>query len=190
MRYSLCALALVLTLTPGLSSAQKKSPAEIPESLVKACLERCGEESTSCSRRVREAEKKTKEGKVKSRRRRPGLRWCGCAYVRCKLMCRSYAWFDHFMCTASSRPRPLLVPQSPERSCKRDRDCTLMPTRSPCGCLQCGVFWRRAVNKKALRALRSKWAKRKCAKRACPTCDSWALGKSAFCNNGQCSVRP
>jgi hypothetical protein len=191
MRYGPCALALALILTPELSSARKKSTGKIPESLVNACLERCEEASRSCGQRAREGEEgQGQKGKGRRARGRRGLRTCGCAYVRCKLMCRSHAWFDAFICTASSRPSPPPAPRSKDRDCRRDRDCTLVSRTAPCSCPRCGVYWRLPVNRKTLRAWRSEWARRRCAARVCPPCASWALGESAYCDDGQCRVRP
>jgi hypothetical protein len=181
-------LTLPLLAAPVTTRAQKAGPARPPESLVRACLARCQEESTRCNRDAREAHKTSKtSGRAKPRGR--GLRQCGCAFLGCKQMCRRYA-LGYFRCSGSTRPRPPPRPNTRENACKRDRDCVLTQFRSPCSCAPCGVSWLRAVNKKTLHEWKSSWARRRCAARRCPPCDRWVIGSGAHCLDGRCRVQP
>ena len=126
-------LITVLLAASAEARAQKGEPTSPPESLVKACLATCQAESARCSRDAREAGKQpaSKSARGRLKPRSPGLRWCGCAYVGCKLSCRRHAQ-GSFFCGGGSMLRAPFVAKGADNSCKKDRDCALMPKSAPC----------------------------------------------------------
>ncbi|MBW2731944.1 MAG: hypothetical protein JRH20_06090 [Deltaproteobacteria bacterium] len=168
---------LMLLATPQLAAARAKRVSMPPKEIVKGCLSQCRQASQRCG----------SEGQGRGVKRR-GLRRCGCAYVRCKQLCRRYGAFD-FACTASSRPRPhSLMPRSDEQRCKTNKDCGFRPP-DPCSCKPCGLRWRQVSNQAALRVLRKKYLNMRCPKRRCKSCARHQLGRHAYCSaSGYCHV--
>lgn len=89
-------------------------------------------------------------------------------------------------------PERPVIPRSKERACKKNKDCELRPP-SACGCPNCGIQWRSAVNRKTAARLRKINANRSCPKKKCRACrhpESRLIGSGAACRKGQCVVIP
>jgi len=89
--------------------------------------------------------------------------------------------------TKTASRTPPRLPRSPRLACSKDSDCTIVPNR-PCTCPVCGTAWHEVLNKHELNKLEAMWAKERCVRRQCPTCESHLLGSKAVCHAGQCAV--
>jgi hypothetical protein len=90
------------------------------------------------------------------------------------------------MAKQASRTPPKL-PHSPRLARSKDSDCALVPNR-PCMCPVCGTAWHEVLNTRELDKLEAMWAKRRCVRQPCPSCDIQLLGTKAVCHAGQCAV--
>lgn len=117
-----------------------------------------------------------------------------CAMPRCRRGAHSQNWIGSVpvcfqkQCTVAPL-RPKKQPRSADLKCMRNHDCAFYPAPR-CVCLPCGLYWRQAANRRAIRRAKSILARiGACRAPRCKKCRRRALGKKALCIRGRCTAR-
>ena len=78
-----------------------------------------------------------------------------------------------------------LLPRSPRRACKVDKDCAVAPM-TPCTCPPCGHAWREAARADVVQRMKKNFARAACGGVGCPACATMWGGTKAVCKDEQC----